>query len=110
MKIKVVYICSPLRGHSEKNIIRENIYSRFVYEKGFLPISPFVILSQFIDEDDRAERKSGKVLALRLLEKCDELWIFGLSRTESMQREIEKAKNLKLKIRQFTSDMEAADR
>lgn len=109
MEVKLVYLCSPLSGHSPKNIIKENIYSRFVYEEGYLPISPFVILSQFIDEDNRAERKNGKLLALRLLEKCDELWIFGLSRTESMQREIEKSKALKLKIRQFTSDMEAAD-
>ncbi|MBR0189684.1 MAG: DUF4406 domain-containing protein [Clostridia bacterium] len=109
MKIKLVYVCSPLRGHGEKNIIRENIYSRFVYEEGCLPISPFVMLSQFIDEDDTTERKSSKILSLKLLEKCDELWAFGLFHTESMKREIEKAKSLKIKIRQFTSDIISRD-
>ena len=104
-----MYISSPLRGHGEKNIIRENIYSRFVYEEGCLPISPFVILSQFIDEENITERKNSKILSLKLLEKCDELWVFGLFHTENMKREIEKAKALKIKIRQFTSDMEAAD-
>ena len=59
MEVKLVYLCSPLKGHSQKNIIKENIYSRFVYEEGYLPISPFVILSQFIDENSKTERKTG---------------------------------------------------
>ena len=34
MKRKVVYVCSPLKGNYEKNIVKANLYCRYAYEKG----------------------------------------------------------------------------
>ncbi len=103
---KTVYICSPLRGACEANIIRANLYSRYAYEQGCLPIAPHAIFTQFLDDHEPSERKAGMQMGLQLLEKCDELWAFGLRITEGMKQEIEAAKKLGIKTRLFNQDME----
>lgn len=105
-KRKIAYICSPLRGAAESNIIRANLYARFAYEKGFLPLAPHAIFTQFLDDENAMERAAGMNLGLQLLEQADEIWVFGLIITQGMKREIERARALKLKVRSFSSEME----
>ena len=74
---KIVYICSPLRGDLERNIAKANFYSRFAYEQGCIPIAPHAIFTQFLNDGNPNERKSGMAMGLELLDRCDELWAFG---------------------------------
>ena len=47
--MKKVYICSPCRGDYENNIQRAKEYSRAAVEKGVIPVTPHIYLTQFMD-------------------------------------------------------------
>ena len=59
--MKKVYICSPCRGDYENNIQRAKEYSRAAVEKGVIPVTPHIYLTQFMDDNVPEERE----LALR---------------------------------------------
>lgn len=105
-KNKIVYVCSPLRGDMERNIVRANYYSRFVCEKGYVPIAPHVIFTQFLDDSKLNERKRGMEMGIALLKLCDELWVFGPTISGGMKTEIEMARKRGLPIRYFSEGME----
>lgn len=105
-KNKIVYVCSPLRGDMERNIVRANYFSRFVFEKGCIPIAPHVIFTQFLDDAKTKERKRGIEMGIALLKLCDELWVFGPTISEGMKTEIEAARKRGLPTRYFSEDME----
>lgn len=86
-KNKIVYVCSPLRGDMERNIVRANYFSRFVFEKGCIPIAPHVIFTQFLDDAKPKERKRGIEMGIALLKLCDELWVFSPTISEGATRE-----------------------
>jgi len=50
------------------------------------------------------ERETGLIFALILLEKCDELWVFGSERSVGMKREIESAENRGMHIKFFSEE------
>lgn len=76
--MKKVYICSPCRGDYENNIQRAKEFSRAAVERGCIPITPHIYLTQFMDDTVPAER---------------ELWAFGLDcPTAGMAAEIELAR------------------
>ena len=104
--MKRVYICSPLKGNVSKNIIKANLYCRYAYEQGYLPLAPHVIFTEFLDDEVSEEREAGMKMGLELLWVCDELWVFGYRITEGMAKEIEIAKGLKIRIRYFDEHME----
>jgi len=104
--VDFVYICSPLRGDVEGNIKKAVEYSRFAYTKGKVPLAPHVIFTTFLDDTNENERKAGIKMGLKLLDVCDELWVFGDRVSEGMVAEIEKAKKLGLKIRKFNGRCE----
>lgn len=104
--MRKIYICSPLRGNIEKNIVLANLYSRFVYEKGFMPIAPHCIYTQFLDDKNKKERKDGRRMGLELMWVVQELWVFGYTITKRMAAEINLAKELKIKVRYFDSNMD----
>jgi hypothetical protein len=103
---KMVYVCSPYRGNSENNVVWANLHSRYVYEKGYLPIAPHTIFTQFLDDDNAEERRAGMNMGLQLLELCHELWVFGAKISKGMQEEIEFAKKRRINIRYISRDME----
>ena len=103
---ELVYICSPFRRNYERNTIKANLYSRFAYEKGYLPITPHVIFPQFLDDENRSERLAGMAMGLQLLDLCKEIWVFGTRISEGMKAEIEKAKQKGMSIRYFSENME----
>lgn len=105
-RTKLIYVCSPFRGDSQKNLIRANLHSRFVYEKGYIPIAPHTIFTQFLDEENPTERKSGVDMGLRLLELCDELWVFGWRISVGMKQEIEFARKNNIVTKYISEEME----
>ena len=97
--MKKVYICSPCRGDYENNIQRAKEFSRAAVERGCIPITPHIYLTQFMDDTIPAERELGLSIGRELVLMCDELWAFGLDcPTAGMAAEIELARELPGKI------------
>ena len=91
--MKKVYICSPCRGDYENNIQRAKEFSRAAVERGCIPITPHIYLTQFMDDTVPAERELGLSIGRELVLMCDELWAFGLDcPTAGMAAEIELAR------------------
>jgi len=92
--MKVVFVCSPFQGKQE-NIEKARRYCKFVLEKGCIPIAPHVYFSQFMDDNNPADRRKALEMNKKLLKFCDELWIFGNEITEGMREEIEYFRKIK---------------
>ena len=60
--MKKVYICSPCSGDYENDILRAKEYSRAAVEKGVIPVTPHIYLTQFMDDNVPEERE----LALKI--------------------------------------------
>lgn len=83
---KLIYVCSPYSGDIEGNTIKAQSYSRYVVEQGHFPIAPHLLLPQFMDEE--TERETAIELNYNLIDRVDELWVFGEDTTEGMLDEI----------------------
>lgn len=101
---KIVFICSPYAGDVVGNVMRTKRYARFALTEGAVPIIPHLMYPQFLQDDDKDERKLGIEMGLVLLTRCDELWVFGTKVSQGMAIEIKKAKQRNITIRQFTTE------
>lgn len=77
--MKLVYICSPLRGEPEKNIAKANEYAREEAMKGNCAIAPHCVFTQFLDDEVPEERWLGQEMGKELLCRCDELLVAAVS-------------------------------
>ena len=78
----VVYICSRFRGNIAHNMAMARRYSRFAADRGCVPLTPHLWLPQFLSEE--TERDLAISMDLKLLERCDELWVCGDEISEGM--------------------------
>lgn len=95
----IVYICSPYSGDIEVNIEKTKTYCRHAVREGHVPVAPHLMFPQFLNEDK--DRELALQMDLVLLERCDELWVFGETVTSGMKAEIAYANNKDIKIRFF---------
>lgn len=102
----LIYVCSPYSGDVETNCKSAIRYSRFAVEMGYIPITPHLIFTQFLDDDIEEERELGLFFGNVLMSKCSEIWVFGSTISSGMSSEIERAKRKKYTIRYFTDDCE----
>lgn len=102
----VVYICSPYSGNTERNVENARRYSRFAVDRHYLPITPHIYFTQFMDDNVPEERNTAIFMNWVLMSKCVELWVFGETISSGMKAEIERAKRKKMKIRYFTEELE----
>lgn len=51
----LVYICSPFAGDEEGNMARARVYSRFAFEKGYIPFCGHIYFPQFCYEETERE-------------------------------------------------------
>lgn len=93
-----VYICSAYRGDVDNNVEKARHYSRVAIENGYIPITPHIYFTQFLNDENAYERELGIELALKLLGICSEVWVFGKEVTSGMQKEIRIAKRKNKKI------------
>ena len=100
MKRPLVFVCSPYRGDVGANKENARRYCRHVYEHGGIPFAPHLLFTQFLNDDDPAEREAGLCLGVEMLAHCDELWAFGAP-TMGMAMEIQEAKRLGISVRRF---------
>lgn len=100
----LVYICSPYSGDIERNSEAARRYSRFAVDVGYIPITPHLLFTQFLDDSNPRERDLGLFFGNVLMSKCAEIWVFGSTISPGMNAEIERAKRKKYTIRYFTID------
>ena len=103
----IVYICSPYsQGSININIEKARKYSRFAVDKHYLPITPHIYFTQFMDDTISEERETAVFMNFVLMSKCVELWVFGDTISAGMKVEIERAERKHMKIRYFTEELE----
>lgn len=90
--MKLVYICSKLRGDIEHNIQKAHEYCRMAVELGVIPIAPHTIYTKYLDDREPDQRERGLQMGLELLLRCGELWYFDKEISEGMAAEINLAK------------------
>ena len=100
----MVFICSPYAGCVKGNVRNARQYSRFAYLSGYMPITPHLMYPLFLDDKQTKERPDGRDMGLRLLDLCEELWVFGDRYSSGMQREIAHAIARFMTIRCFDED------
>ncbi|MEG1863637.1 MAG: ASCH/PUA domain-containing protein [Oscillospiraceae bacterium] len=103
-KQKLIYVCSPLRGNIEKNIARAKEYCRSVIIAGYVPLAPHVALNGVLDDNKPAERETALALGLELLQRCNELWVFGSVVSMGMAAEIDLAQRLNIPVKRVLFD------
>jgi len=59
-----------------------------------------------MNDDNPAERRLALSFGLRLLNDCQELWVFGSRISEGMKREIVTARRRGIKIKRFNVNKE----
>lgn len=99
-----VYIASPYRGDVKTNTENAKRYSLFAVMQGKVPFCPHIYFTQFLDDNVEVERKIGLNLALHILRRCREVWVFGDTVSEGMRNEIRIAKKRRIPVRYFTSE------
>ena len=82
--MKLVYISAPLRGDVENNISFARAKSREVFEEGNIPICPHLMFPPIINMDDLIEDQKAMKMCLKLIERCNEMRVYGKEWTEGM--------------------------
>lgn len=100
----MVFVCSPFAGSVQENVQNARRYSRFAYISGYMPITPHLMYPRFLDDKQLKERLDGMDMGLRLLDLCEELWVFGDYYSSGMQREIAHAIARFMTIRYFDKE------
>ena len=96
-----VYVCSPFSGDVANNIKAARKYSRYVISRGFIPLAPHLLFTQFLDDTRPMERELGMQFGRILMARCSELWVFGERISDGMKAEIKVARWLNRPIRHF---------
>ena len=86
--MRIIYICSPLKGDIQQNIENALEYCRRVTFEGNVPIAPHAYFTSFLDDTVPHERKVGMKMGMEILKHADELHVFGNVISEGMQNEI----------------------
>ena len=95
MKSKLVYVCSPYRGETEKHRKYAKELTRAVLEAGGVPVTPHLYIALVLDDKEPEERKLGLSAGHELLRNCPFILVggkFGIS--EGMRSEIELARQI----------------
>ena len=105
MERYLIYVCSPYSGDIQYNRLAALMFSRYVVEQGYIPITPHIYFTQFMIDTIPEERELAFKMSFDLMELCDKMWVFVDSDntiTPGMQSEIEHANSIGLKIEYIT--------
>lgn len=107
---KAVFICSPYRGTSEAEQIRNvsfaKRYCKMALLMGYTPFAPHLLFPQLLDDSKENEREAGICCGLEFLRHCSELWICGTKITDGMRREIQFAKLCDIPVKEIQIDLD----
>ncbi|OQA48414.1 MAG: hypothetical protein BWY46_01421 [Firmicutes bacterium ADurb.Bin300] len=101
--VKIIYVCSPLRGDIENNRAKAAGYCSMVVAEGYIPFAPHLYFTEFLKDEIPIQRETGMKLGIdfiyRMNPEKDELWYFGEGISQGMQAEIDTAKTIGMKIK-----------
>ena len=103
--MKLVYVCSPLRGDIDTNLINAMYYSKYVAICGYIPITPHLYFTRFLNDIVDEERELGIKMGMELLKHCDEIWVFGDYISKGMRNEINVACEIGITLKFIDSDL-----
>jgi Txe/YoeB family toxin of Txe-Axe toxin-antitoxin module len=92
--MKLVYVCSPVRGDVDENLKKANRYCEYVSGCGHIPIAPHLAWQGFLPENPE-NREKALMMGLKLIEYCSEVWVCGDEISQGMQGEIDVAEKIK---------------
>jgi hypothetical protein len=72
--VKRVFISHPFSSDPEGNRVRVDIICHDLVKQGILPISPLHLFS-FMEDD--LQREEILQVCFRLIDICDEVWVYG---------------------------------
>ena len=98
--MKRVFISHPFASDPEGNRVRVDIICHDLVKQGILPISPLHLFS-FMEDD--LQREEILQVCFRLIDICDEVWIYGDS--EGCKREAEYARRAGKVVRMYGRDL-----
>ena len=81
--MKLVYICSPYRGKNTglaeifQNKQGSIYYCKLATEQGVIPYAPHLLFPLWLHEFVSEDRELGMKMALDMLTRCDEMWVFA---------------------------------
>ena len=95
---KLVYICAPLRGEVEKNIEFARQKAQEVLQAGDIPVCPHLMFPPIADPGDPAQDLAAREMGLHLVERCQQVNVYGPVFTEGMWAEIHRANKLDIPV------------
>jgi hypothetical protein len=95
-KLKLVFL-----AYSKKNFFWRQHLSKIVLKMGYVPLNPFMCFDYFLL--DSVPRNKIRLANNNLIMNADELWVIG-DISDGVVAEIRLAKELKNKIRYFSTD------
>ena len=97
----LVYICSPYAGDIRANTAATRRYCRFAVKAGYIPLAPHLLFPQFLNEANPKERQLRLFFGKVLLDKCNEIWVFGGLISPEMKAEINRSRWKNCRLRYF---------
>lgn len=88
-----IYICHPYANDPDGNKAKVDKICKDVLKQGVLPISPIHAFGYMQDDSHRQEVLQA---CLRLLEMCDEVWVYGDSEGCQIEQYVAGTKGLKV--------------
>lgn len=82
--MKRVFVSHPFASDPKRNREKADIICRDLVRQGVLPISPLHLFS-FMDDD--GEREKILQVCFKLIDICDEVWVYGDSEGCRKERE-----------------------
>lgn len=79
----------------------------FVFQQGAVPLNPFRLFDYFLG--DRVDRDAVRQGNRRVLEACDEVWVFGDTLADGVVIEIAQAVKQRKPVRYFTIENRAGE-
>lgn len=101
-----VYICSPYAGDVEGNVRIARVMSAVAVDHGFAPLTPHLLLPQFMDDANPRHRRKAFGINKHFLTHCDQLWVYQSVISAGMRQEIHWATELRMPIRYFNADFQ----
>ena len=94
MKRPLAYITAPWGDNCRENEENAARYCRQVYDAGYSPICPMLVLSTFLKDSIPQEHKDGIDMARDYLRRSHVLVVCGSAVTEAMKNDIAVAERL----------------
>ena len=89
-KRKIIYIAHPIAGDIQGNIKRVLEICRQVHTKAIIPVAPYILSLQYLNDEVKRDRRLGVDAGLEYFYRryIEELWLFGDKISQGMIREI----------------------